>query len=218
LGGYYFNSVYQYNGGQAYNAIQNSFSVTSTPVLTAIAANPNINTTEAEYGFCDVGFSSAFGGNPCRPVLSNPKAPLSSIGINLGPGGYVDYVTGNPISPSAEHWLWNNQYQAIAQNNPFPGVGRNTLRGSSFNNVDLSVGKSIHIAEGIALNLQVSAFNILNRAFYGVPDPNVEDSSFGGFLSTQYAYDTIPQSGAAGGSFPQGLGNRNVQLTGKISF
>jgi hypothetical protein len=218
LGGYYFNAFYQFNGGQPFNPIQNSYSVQSTNVLTDIAANPAINVTQAEYGFCDVGFTQAFGANPCRPVLSNSKAPLNSIGINLGPGGYVDYISGNSVSPSAEHWLWNNQYQAIAAHNPFPGVGRNVLRGDSFNNVDLSVGKNIHLTERVSVNIQASAFNILNRAYYGTPDPNVEDSSFGGFLSNAYAFGTSQGSGAGGGSFPQGLGNRNVQLTGKITF
>jgi hypothetical protein len=66
--------------------------------------------------------------------------------------------------------------------------------------------------------MQVSAFNLFNRAFYGIPDPNVEDSAFGGFMSSQFAFGTAQGSGAGGGSYPQGLGNRNVQLTGKITF
>jgi hypothetical protein len=218
LGGYFMNGFYQYNGGQPFNPIQNSYSVISTPVLNDIAANSAINSTEAEYGFCDVGFTQAFGANPCRPVLSNPRAPLQSIGINLGPGGYVDYVSGAPTTASSEHWLWNNQYQAIAQNTPFPGVGRNTLRGDSFSDFDLSVGKNLHLTERISMLIQATAFNVLNRAYYGTPDPNVEDSSFGGFLSTQYAFGTGLESAAGGGSYPQGLGNRNVQLTGKITF
>ena len=234
LGGYYLNAFYQYNGGTPFNPIQNSYSVVS-PCASADITNSEVTTTgtncvytpanlstfqqaQASYGFCDVGFTQAFGGNPCRPVLSNPKAPIGSIGINLGPGGYVDYVSGAPTTPSAEHWLWNNQYQAIAANNPFPGIGRNTLRGDSFNDLDLSVGKSFHIAERVSINIMASAFNVMNRAFYGIPDPNVEDSSFGGFMSTQFAFGTSSGSGAGGGSFPQGLGNRNVLLSGKIVF
>jgi hypothetical protein len=230
LGGYLLNAFYQYNGGQAYNPIQNSYTVTSANVLADIsgaAGNPasisaataaNINATQAGSGFCDVGYTQAFGNNPCRPILSNPSAPLGSVGINLGPGGYVDYVTGAPTTPSAEHWLWNNQYQAIAQNNPFPGVGRNILRGDSFNDLDLSAAKSIHLTERVSMQLMVSAFNVLNRAYYGTPDINVEHSLVGGFESTQFGFGTGPESGAGGGSYPQGLGNRNVQLTGKITF
>ncbi len=231
LGGYLFNVFYQYNGGQAYNPIQNSFAVTSGNVLADIAGTAgnaagitagtatSINTKQAETSFCDFGFSQVpFGGNPCRPVLSNPGAPLGSIGINLGPGGYVDYVTGAPTTPSAEHWLWNNQFEAIAKNNPFPGVGRNILRGDSFNDLDLSAAKTIHLTERVSLQMMASAFNVMNRAYYGTPDINVEHSLFGGFESTQFGFGTGQESGAGGGSYSQGLGNRNVQLTGKITF
>jgi hypothetical protein len=225
LGGYFFNAFYQFNGGQPFSPIQNAISVQSSAVQADIAGTgslspaiaANINPTEAQNSFCDATFAANFG-NPCRPILSNAKAPLSSIGINLGPGGYVDYVTGLPTPASSEHWLWNNQYEAIARGNPFPGVGRNTLRGDSFNNVDLTVGKNIKINERINMILQASAFNVMNRAYYGTPDPNVEDSSFGGFLSSFYAYNTSSGSSAAGGAYEQGFGNRNVQLGAKIVF
>jgi hypothetical protein len=230
LGGYMFNAFYQYNGGQAYNPIQNSYSVTSPNVLADIAGAANnpggistgtaatIIAAQAETGFCDIGFAQAFGGNPCRPVLSNAAAPLGSVGINLGPGGFVDYVSGASVSPASEHWLWNNQYEAVAKNNPFPGVGRNILRGDSFNDLDISAAKTVHLTERVSMQMMVSAFNVMNRAYYGTPDINVEHSLFGGFESTQFAFGTAQGSGAGGGSYPQGLGNRNVQLTGKIIF
>ncbi len=221
LGGYMFNAFYQYNNGQPYNPIQNFYVPESTAVGNDIAAitNPNFNPTEAETSFCDFVWSEVFG-DPCRPILSNKSAPMNSIGINLGPGGYVDYVTGAPTTRSAEHWIWNNQYEAIALNNPFPGVGRNVLRGDSFNNLDLTVGKSIRLTERVNMNLQVSAFNALNRGYYGTPDPNVEDSLLpgNGFLSSYYGFGTGAESPAAGGAYSAGPGNRNVQLGGKIVF
>jgi hypothetical protein len=114
--------------------------------------------------------------------------------------------------------FWNNQYEAIAKNNPFPGGGRNILRGDSFNDLDLSAAKTIHLTERVSLQMMVSAFNGMNRACYGTPDINVEHSLFGGFESTQFGFGTGQESGAGGGSYSQGLGNRNVQLTGKITF
>jgi hypothetical protein len=68
------------------------------------------------------------------------------------------------------------------------------------------------------MQIMASAFNVMNRAYYGTPDINVEHSLFGGFESTQFGFGTAQGSGAGGGSYPQGLGNRNVQLTGKITF
>jgi hypothetical protein len=234
LGGYSLNTFYQYNGGQPYNPVQNAFAVQSACVLADITDTPpdpkvnpqcvytpapaSINTTKAETSFYDPGFSAAVlgGSTPNRPILSNPSAPLQSVGINLGPGGYVDYVTGASVSPSAEHWLWSNQYEAIARNNPFPGVGRNILRGDSFSDVDVSASKNIHIAERVNMQLTVSVFNLLNRGYYQDPDINVEHSLSGTFETTLFT--GAQESGAGGGSYPQGLGNRNVQLTGKIIF
>jgi hypothetical protein len=218
LGGYFGNLFYQYNGGQPFNPIQNAPSVQSPAVLAYIAANPAINPAQAESSFCDAIFASVFG-NPCRPILSNPRAPIGSVAINTGPGGYIDYVTGNPTTPSADHWLWNNQYEAVARGNPFPGVGRNTLRGHSFNNVDMTVGKTIHLTERVNTVLQMSVFNVLNRAYYGAPDPNIEDSwATGQYMNDFYAFGTGAESSAAGGAYSQGPGNRNVQLSGKITF
>jgi hypothetical protein len=213
LGGYTFNALYTYNTGQPFNPYQ---------ATTAQSPFVNPNDPMAATSFCDFGFSQVFG-NPCRPVLSNPQAPLSSVGINTG-SGYIDYATGQPISLSSVHWLWNNQYEAIARNNPFPGVGRNILRGDSFNNVDLTVGKSIKLTERVTANLQVSAFNVLNRGYYGTPDANIEDTLYPAFYGipnsflTNYYQGGGGESPAAGGAFGQGPGNRSVQLGGKIIF
>ena len=76
-----------------------------------------------------------------------------------------------------------------------------------------------HWAYGNGLS---SAFNLFNRGFYGTPDLNIEHSlnSPANFETTLF---TGPPSGpvasgAGGGAFPQALGNRNVQLMGKIIF
>jgi hypothetical protein len=224
LGGYAMNAFYQYNGGQAFNPLQNLPTVQSAAVLSDIAGTGSIsagtaaqiNSTEAEQGFSDLGWAAAGFSVSNRPVLSNPKAPLQSIGINLGPGGYVDYVTGAPVSRSSEHWIWSNQYEALALKNPFPGVGRNILRGDTWNDLDLSVTKTFKLAERVNMQITASAFNALNRGYYGTPDLNVEDSTTGTFMTTLFT--GVQESGAGNGAYPQGLGNRNVQLTGKVIF
>jgi Carboxypeptidase regulatory-like domain len=229
LGGYTVNLIYQYNGGQPYNPLQNATTVQSSAVLSDIAGTGSIspataaliNPIAATQGFSDLGFTAAFFPSG-RPVLSNPRAPLGTVGINLGPAGYVDYVTGNPVSRSSEHWIWSNQYEAMALNNPFPGVGRNILRGDSSNNVDVSVGKTFKATERVNFQIMASAFNILNRGYYGTPDLQVEHilnspPTFETTLFTGPPTSVVP-SGAGGGAYPQGLGNRNIQLTGKIIF
>ena len=97
-------------------------------------------------------------------------------------------------------WLWNNQYEAIARGNPFPGVSRNTLRGDSFNNVDVSVVKNVRLTERVSMVLQMSAFNALNRGYYGTPDPNIEDSLFPAFYGIQSGFLNNYYAGGGGAS------------------
>jgi len=228
LGGYFLNNFYQFNSGQPFNPIQNSPVVpTSSPAGTVIAAlsnpssssyNASFNPTEASQSNCDLYFSLNFG-NPCRPILQNPKAPMGTVGINLGPGGYVDYASGNTVSPSTEHWTWNNQYAALAAGNPFPGVGRNILRGDNWNDWDASLGKNFKATERVTVQLTMNVFNVLNRAYYGVPDPNVEDDwATGEFLTDYYATDTGTGTAAGGGAYYAGFGNRNIELSAHVNF
>ena len=228
LGGYFFNSFYQFDGGQPFTPFQ---VVVPNGALGA-GILPNPTDPSATTSFCDFNFSlGIIGGlNQCRPILANPKAPYNSVGINVG-GRYINYSTGATQSRDSFRWLWNNQYEAVALGKPFPGVGRNTLRGDSFNNLDLTVGKTFKVTERVSMLLQVSAFDVLNRAYYGVPDANLEDASqpaatngavpntfltnyFGGSTGTS----TNSGSVAGGGAFFAGIGNRNLQLGGKITF
>jgi len=127
--------------------------------------------------YCDDNFNQfVLGVTSCRPVLVNPKAPNS-------PDSYV----------------FNNVPVADALGNPFPGVGRNTLRGQSYNNLDASIFKTTRLTERINMQLQLNVFNSLNRQYLGTPGAFLGASSF---LTT---------------AFNQGS-NRSVQLGGKIIF
>jgi hypothetical protein len=86
------------------------------------------------------------------------------------------------------------------------------------------VVKQVPITERVRMQLQMSAFNVLNRGYYGTPDPLIEDSLYpalyglpGGFLNNYYA-EGGGASYAAGGAFGQGPGNRSIQLGGKVIF
>ncbi len=213
LGGYYLNTLYNYAGGQPFTPSQ-SRHVTSPAVTIPDTDSPAV-AAEVTTSFCDFDFAANFG-RQCRPILANSGAPMTSVGINVGNGVYEDYGTGAIADRSSFHWLWNNQAEAIALGNPFPGVGRNTLRGDSWNNVDASVGKNFKITERVSLQLSLNVFDVLNRAYYGSPDANLEDAG-STFLTNLY---TGYQSGSAAGNgaYYAGFGNRNVQIGGHISF
>lgn len=212
LGGWQMNTFYTYNSGQPF-----------TPYQSLSSFSPYATSAQSATSFCDFGFNANFiGADACRPILSNPKAPLNSVGLNTG-SGYVDYALGTPVSPSQVHWLYNNQYEALARNNPFPGVGRNTLRGDTWNDVDASMYKNVRLTERFTTQLQLSAFNVLNRAYYGTPDPFLDDvlqelnGPGPGFLSNLYnggSQATV----AAGGAQPQSPGNRSIQLGVEVRF
>jgi hypothetical protein len=186
LGGFQLNTIYLFNSGQPFTPEQYYF----------------------EGSYCDISFGTAFIGNQdaCRPILANPTANIHSVGVNVGGGVYQDYATGNTAARSSFHWLINNQAEANALGNPFPGVSRNTLRGDTTNNADISIFKNTKINERVNLQLQLTAFNALNRAAYGVADAEIEDEASpaapNSFLNNAYGFGS----------------NRNIQLGAKIQF
>ena len=146
--------------------------------------NPADPNTAVGGTYCDDNFNqSVLGVTSCRPILTNPQAPNS---------------------PSS--WGLNTVTAANALNNPFPGVGRNTLRGQTFNNLDSSVFKTTAITERIKVQLQFNVFNTFNRQFLGTP---------GAFLGATNFLTTAFNSGLSGTAVGT---NRYVQLGGKIIF
>ncbi len=156
LGGFQLNTIYLFNSGQPYTPFQ--------------------SIGDSGGSFCDSRFNSAFiGYDSCRPILVNASAPLGNVGYNSGKGVYLDKATNTPVARSAEHFLINNTAEALALGNPFPGVGRNTLRGDTYNNVDASIYKNNQITERLNVQLQFQAFNVMNRGYYGAPDALIDD-------------------------------------------
>jgi len=134
--------------------------------------------------YCDELFDEfVLGVDSCRPVLTNKAAPNS-------PESYA--VNTIPLAQSL--------------GNPFPGVGRNSLRGQSWNSLDASIFKTTRLGEGVSLQLQVNAFNVLNRQYLGTPIAAIADDEpsapVNPFLSLQYNSGSI----------------RYVQLGGRIIF
>src|SRR5207247_10659646 len=67
-----------------------------------------------------------------------------------------------------EHWV-----DATAFTLPLAGtygnVGRNVLTGPSLKTVDLSIFKTTRVTEQVTLQFRAEAFNVLNRANFGIP-------------------------------------------------
>ncbi len=223
LGGYETNLIWTYNSGQPWTPYQNYI---ANPNSAALAKIPAANLGAARYSFCDYYYNSGvLGADTCRPILSNASAPIGSVAINGGPGvGYLDWATGNAVSPTQAHWLFNNQYEANSRGNPFPGVGRNTLRSNTVNNLDMSLFKTLRIAEKVSGQLRFNVYNLPNRAYYGTPDAYLQDANPGVHssnpASAQYYSSFGNYLANAGGSVstPFGRGTRNIQVGAKVIF
>jgi hypothetical protein len=222
LGGYSVNTIWSYNSGQVYTPVQTT---KANPNAAVTAKIPTANQGQALYSFCDYNYNTnSIGNDSCRPILSNNSAPLNSVGINGGPGvGYLDYGTGASITRDSVHWILNNQYEAEALNNPYPGVGRSTLRGNTVNELDASLFKTVRINERFSGQLRINAYNVPNRAYYGTPDFTLNNADPSKHISAAYpqgynSFTTYRPNGGGGITVPFGKGTRNIQLGAKIIF
>ncbi|MBS1803856.1 MAG: TonB-dependent receptor [Acidobacteria bacterium] len=222
LGGYQLNGIWTFDTGQPVTPYMVDYG--------QLFGGSGPHSFPGLSNYCDGNFASGFNSSvsTCRPVLSNKKAPIQSTGIYLSPDsaentwgvdpGYYTLASafsylfgetdadGNPIlpvptSPDAVHWLWNNTDIADVQGNPFPGVGRNTLRANRWDKLDASIFKTIKLHENYSLQLQFAAYNVLNKRLLGTNDPELDDT--GTFWNSDYN---------------GGTSARQVQLGARITF
>jgi hypothetical protein len=93
----------------------------------------------------------------------------------------------------------------------FGNLGRNSIYGPGYKNVDFSITKQTQIAERLGLQLRVEFFNILNHPNFAQPNHNIDPGLSGGELTqTPDVAQTNP--GLGGG------GPRVMQLGLKLVF
>jgi outer membrane receptor protein involved in Fe transport len=95
----------------------------------------------------------------------------------------------------------------------FGNIGRNTLFGPGYFNIDSSLYKNIPITERLRFTVGASAFNLLNHAHFADPYTNVASGAVGGI------YGTVEEPTSAYGAF-QGsvVTGRVMVLTAKFRF
>ena len=87
----------------------------------------------------------------------------------------------------------------------FGTVGRNSITGPSFANVDMSLEKNTKITERLNMQLRVDVFDIANHANFANPNGSDASSSFGQISATRFP---VADSGSS----------RQLQLVGKFTF
>jgi hypothetical protein len=99
-------------------------------------------------------------------VLSGTDRSLSGIGND-----YADRV-GNPARPAGVSKIkeyFNTAAFVPATMGTFGNIGRNSLRGPGYGDVDLSVFKNLLTGERVNAQFQAEAFNAFNRVNFGNP-------------------------------------------------
>jgi hypothetical protein len=110
---------------------------------------------------------------PCRP----DRVGSFEVGAgDLDPiNHFVQYFT--PVAPLANNGDTSGAWRR-PQSGQFGNAGRNSLRGPTFFNTDLSIFKSITFSERVKGQFQFQAFNVFNNVNLGTP--GVFFSQFGG--------------------------------------
>jgi outer membrane receptor protein involved in Fe transport len=198
MGGWQINGTYRYTSGQPYTVVE----------------------SRVNGSLCDPTDWTGSFRDACRPILSNPAAPFTSVGqctSASAPGcGLMNLATGNPLALNAAHWIVNDPTAAQFFGSPFLGVGRNTARGEPISTANLGVFKNTKVSERLTVQFQAEAFNVLNNQWLGVPNPRVNFVTNGAFGSTRFNQnggDTF-----AGNIVTDGIGRRRLQFGLKLIF
>lgn len=179
LSGYRLDTIWTFNTGQPISPWQYGF----------FGGGPALQS------YSDPGFANwqLSGFDNARPVISNPAAPITTVGIyddgsvcgNTNADGstyvgYVNWANCAPTTASAVHWLRNTQVVADQAGKPYIGAGRNSLRAQSWNNFDVALQKETKLTERVTMTLSLIGYNAMNRQYLGSPDTLIDDvgSSF----------------------------------------
>lgn len=97
-------------------------------------------------------------------------------------------VVGDPNAGprTVEEWLSRSSFQRldpIAQAGQFGDAGRNIARGPSYANLDVSLVRRVALTGATRLELRAEAFNVTNRANFGLPVADLNSPNFGRILT-----------------------------------
>ncbi|MGD0363442.1 MAG: carboxypeptidase regulatory-like domain-containing protein [Bryobacteraceae bacterium] len=126
----------------------------------------------------------------------------------------IPHSCGNAAVNGATPCLSQSMFSGYGGNETgFGNIGRNTLFGPGYFNIDSSLYKNISITERLRLTVGASAYNLLNHAHFANAYTNVASGAVGGI------YGTVEEPTSAYGAF-QGsvVTGRVMVLTAKVRF
>ncbi len=151
------------------------------PIVTLQSGNPiNFKTSNTSFT----------GAATLRPSVIAPVLTGFTPATN-GNATYVTYVQNPGIF--------------YDQGSAFGNLGRNTVIGPGFSNVDIALIKNTLIRENLRLEIRLDAFDTLNKTNFGQPGATVGTSTFGLLTNTRFP------TGDSGSS-------RQMQVSAKLVF
>ena len=115
-----------------------------------------------------------------RPFTVFQPAPFGVSGT-FGFGERPDLVAGTdpvPANQGPDNWI-NAAAFVTPTRGTFGDLGRNTLRGPSLKNLDLSIGKNFQIDEERQIQFRAEFFNLTNHVNLGLPNQQFGLPDFG---------------------------------------
>ncbi|MGC2403667.1 MAG: TonB-dependent receptor [Acidobacteriaceae bacterium] len=157
-------------------------------------------------------------GQPFTPQMSSNTNSYSLGGDNFQ---WFPNIIGNPklAHPGTKQWF-NEAAFAVPEAGTFGDARRNQLTGPGLEQVNLGLGKTFHMMEGVNVEIRADAANAFNHPSFGLPGTNltvcpssgVLPSGCGGYgaiatgTSTITGFATTTQNG------------RTVQLSAHLTF
>jgi hypothetical protein len=159
-------------GGWSVNSIISWQTGASIPLFDSIADPNQSGVANQRPAFVGTSLSSVINTNvsPAHGYISNPINPATGLGTNFAE---VNQASGIGCSATVNAGLWCNST-----------LGRGSLHGPQYADVDLGVDKSFKITESAKFTFQANFFDLFNHPNFQNPDGNVVDGSFGKSLLT----------------------------------
>jgi len=144
-----------------------------------------------------------------------PNIGQGTIGGDMTPTAIapIQHYCGNGAVNGATPCLSSSSFVATGQETGFGNIGRNTLFGPGYFNIDTTLYKNIPITERIRFVIGASAYNLLNHPHFADPSADIASGALGGI------YSTVSAPTSAYGAFQGSLvSGRELVLTAKFKF
>ena len=115
--------------------------------------------------------------------------PTNRLGVTPGSSVWRPDLSGQPGLPHPTADAWLNDAAFVIPQNPdgtyrYGTLGRNSLEGPGYFNIDASLSKEVRLGRTRRLQIRWEVFNVTNHPSYGLPNANLGSVDFGAIRTT----------------------------------